>query len=47
MTLRDVDVVGDWTAGPIVVTGPTGIGKTTWVAAHDKNLLIIKIGARV
>ena len=41
-TLRDFDV-GDWKrAGPIVVTGPSGIGKTTWVAAHARNPLIVK-----
>ena len=42
LTLRDFNVE-DWsTAGPIVVTGPTGVGKTTWVAAHANNPLIIK-----
>jgi hypothetical protein len=40
MTLRDFNV--DWMAGPIVVTGATGLGKTTWVAAHARNPLVIK-----
>jgi hypothetical protein len=29
-------------AGPIVVTGPTGFSKTSWVAAHTTNPFIIK-----
>jgi hypothetical protein len=40
MTLRDFNV--DWMAGPVVVTGATGLGKTTWVAAHASNPLVIK-----
>jgi len=41
MTLRHFGVA-DWTAKPIVVTGPSGVGKTNWAAAHAKNPLIIK-----
>lgn len=40
-TLRDFNVA-DWTAKPIVVTGPSNVGKTTWVAAHATNPLLIK-----
>ena len=41
VTLQDFGV--DWkTSGPVVVVGPTGIGKTSWVAAHAINPKIVK-----
>ena len=41
-TLRDFGVE-DWTtAGAIVVTGPSNIGKTSWAAAHALNPLMVK-----
>jgi len=41
VTLQDFGVVS-WTARPVVVTGPAGFGKTSWVAAHARNPKIVK-----